>query len=525
DSLAASGMADQAADFLHASGKLQALLYKEDVESALRTPGMGGFQLLDLHDFPGQGTALVGVLDPFWDSKGYITPEEYHRFAGPTVPLLRMDKCIWTQDETFMADVEIAHFGAGPIENAQPRWTIADDAGQELARGDLPALTIPISNGTALGPITCSLANVAAPKKLVVTVELADTTIRNSWDIWVYPPKVDTAPTNDILVAESLDENTLKTLAGGGKVLLLPAPGSVAGDQRGPVPAGFSPIFWNTFWTRYQPPHTLGILCDPKHPALAEFPTEFHSNWQWWDLIHGGQIMILDGLPAELRPVVQVIDDWTTNRRLGLAIEARVGGGRLLVCSSDLAGNLDARPVARQMRRSLLDYMASDAFQPAVEVSAEALSGLFAPPPVLRALGATATADSDQPGYEAALAIDGNPTTFWHSTWEGSIKPYPHWLAIDLQQTVHLQGVTLLPRQDMTNGRIGRCFIYVSADGKDWGKPVARGRFKDGAERQTVMFRQLVDARHVKIEALDPVYPDHPWATLAEVDVVITPDK
>jgi beta-galactosidase/beta-glucuronidase len=70
DRLDANGLGSMAKQFLFASGKLQALCYKEDIESALRTPGMGGFELLDLHDFPGQGTALVGVLDPFWDEKG-----------------------------------------------------------------------------------------------------------------------------------------------------------------------------------------------------------------------------------------------------------------------------------------------------------------------------------------------------------------------------------------------------------------------------------------------------------------------
>ena len=90
DSLEAHGMVDQARDFLLASGKLQALCYKEEIESALRTPGMGGFELLDLHDFPGQGTALVGVLDAFWDSKGYVTAGEFRRFCGSTVPLARL---------------------------------------------------------------------------------------------------------------------------------------------------------------------------------------------------------------------------------------------------------------------------------------------------------------------------------------------------------------------------------------------------------------------------------------------------
>ena len=106
DSLNARGMGSLAHRFLLASGKLQTLCYKEDIESALRTPGMGGFELLDLHDFPGQGTALVGVLDPFWEGKGYVTADEYRRFCNSTVPLARMNKRVFTTDETLQTESE-----------------------------------------------------------------------------------------------------------------------------------------------------------------------------------------------------------------------------------------------------------------------------------------------------------------------------------------------------------------------------------------------------------------------------------
>jgi hypothetical protein len=143
------------------------------------------------------------------------------------------------------------------------------------------------------------------------------------------------------------------------------------------VALGFSSIFWNTAWTRRQPPHTLGILCDPGHPALDGFPTESHSDWQWWYLVSRAGAMILDGLPKDLRPTVQVIDDWFTNRRLALVFEARVGKGRLLVTSIDLTTGLDQNVVARQMRRSLLDYMAGDRFNPTVELTPAQVRGLL----------------------------------------------------------------------------------------------------------------------------------------------------
>ena len=125
-----NGMLHQARDFLMASGKLQALLYKEDIESALRTPGFGGFQLLDLHDFPGQGTALVGVLDPFWDSKPYITPQEYHRFCGPIVPLARLERRIFESGDVLKTRIDIAHFGPADLKDVTPAWTLRDSTGE-----------------------------------------------------------------------------------------------------------------------------------------------------------------------------------------------------------------------------------------------------------------------------------------------------------------------------------------------------------------------------------------------------------
>ncbi|MFH1881862.1 MAG: sugar-binding domain-containing protein [Planctomycetota bacterium] len=360
DSLAEHHMLDQAEDFLMASGKLQAMLYKQEIESALRTPGFGGFQLLDIHDFPGQGTALVGILDAFWDSKGYIEPQEHHRYCSETVPLLRMEKRTWTTAETFRADIEIANFGPAPLRDTVAAWSVKDTNGRKIASGEIPSLTVPLGNGIRLGNIEVPLANVVSPAKLIVTVSLKDTPFTNHWDIWVYPNNLYAEVPENLLIAERLDEQVSAALEAGRKVLLMPPLDSIDSN----IPAGFTSIFWNTAWTRNQPPHTLGILCNPKHPALAQFPTEFHSNWQWWDLVTKSRFMVLDNFSPQLRPIVQVIDDWNTNRKLGLLFEAKLGNGKLLVCSIDLRSNLDARPVAQQMLYSLLRYMESDSFNP-----------------------------------------------------------------------------------------------------------------------------------------------------------------
>jgi hypothetical protein len=399
DSLRAAGMLGQAREFLHASGRLQMLCYKEEIESALRTPGLGGFQLLDLHDFPGQGTALVGVLDAFWEPKGYVSAAEFRRFCGPTVPLARLPKRVFTADETLTADLEVAHFGPAPLPEVTPVYQLVGDDGRAYLPGRLAARTVPLGNGLRLGRIALDLHRLPAPARyrLVVGLETAPGAgadpgraarprFENDWDVWVYPPDVGTEVPPDVTVVRELDASAVAALEAGGKVLWLVPPARVAPDpRRGPVALGFSSIFWNTAWTGRQAPHTLGILCDPKHPLLAGFPTDAHSNWQWWYLVTRAGAMILDELPRALRPTVQVIDDWFTNRRLGLVFEARVGRGRLLVCSVDLENDLAADPVRRQFRRSLLEYLAGPRFRPRTPVTLEQLRHLVAPPP-----GATA---------------------------------------------------------------------------------------------------------------------------------------
>ncbi|MGE5124747.1 MAG: glycoside hydrolase, partial [Betaproteobacteria bacterium] len=282
DTLEAHGMADQAAAFLAASGRLQTLLYKEEIESALRTPGMGGFELLDLHDFPGQGTAPVGVLDAFWDSKGYVSADEYRRFCGPTVPLARLDRRVFTVVDTLRADVEIAHFGAAPLVHARPVWRLVDAAGRPVARGGWAARDVPVDNAVTLGRVELRLGRLRAPARYRLVVGLAGTPVENDWDVWLYPSRADAAAPAGVRVAHDLDATAEGELRGGGRLVLMVAPDRVRGDELGKVELGFSSIFWNTAWTGRQAPHTLGILCDPAHPALAAFPTEGHSNWQWW---------------------------------------------------------------------------------------------------------------------------------------------------------------------------------------------------------------------------------------------------
>ncbi len=376
ETLTDHGMLHLADSFLLASGKLQALCYKADIEAALRTPSFGGFQLLDLHDFPGQGSALVGVLDAFWGEKGYISPAEYKRFCNSTVPLARLKKCIFTNNENFEASIEVAHYGDSPIKACQPLWQISDKKGRVIRSGKLPQTDIPLGNGFKLGELSFPLSSISSPEKLTLQVSINN--LSNSWDFWVYPARKEAiSGEQNIRIVQELDGQTEEFLKNGGTVLLNLKKDHLSKEMGGNIKIGFSSIFWNTAWTRGQAPYTLGILCNPKHPALADFPTEYHSNWQWWDAMsHSGAINIssLQGI----HPIVRVIDDWFTNRPLALIFEGKVGKGKILVSGIDLTLDLAKRPEAEQLLFSLKKYMTGTQFNPKTELKTEQIIKLTA---------------------------------------------------------------------------------------------------------------------------------------------------
>ncbi|WP_035899388.1 sugar-binding domain-containing protein [Leeuwenhoekiella sp. MAR_2009_132] len=358
-----------------ASGKLQTLCYKADIEAALRTKGFAGFQLLDLHDFPGQGTALIGVLDAFWEEKGYVSPAEFKAFSGETVPLARLKQRTFLNTDTLNASIELAHYGAKPLKGVTPAWKLINKSGDQVSSGTFPQGDFEIGNGIALGKISLPLNSIKAAQQLTLSVAVGE--FENSWDVWVYPAK-NKEINNEPRVVTQLDAATIAFLKQGGSVLLSTKKGAVAADKGGDIGIGFSSIFWNTSWTNGQKPHTLGILCDPNHPALADFPTQYHSNWQWWDAMSHSNAIILDEFSTDLKPIVRVIDDWFENRSLGLLFETRVGKGKLLISGIDLHTGIDKRIEAQQLLYSLKKYMSSNQFNPAQELDMQLIKGLYA---------------------------------------------------------------------------------------------------------------------------------------------------
>ena len=263
------------------------------------------------------------------------------------------------------------------------------------------------------------------------------------------------------------------------------------------------------------------------HPSFVLFSpsNEPNCNWQWTQITRGVRPVNLDKLPRGLQPIVSVIDDWNRNWKLGAIFECKVGAGNLLVCAFDLERDLENRPVARQLRRSLLDYAASEKFQPKTEVSAAEFRGVLFDTRIMRKLGARATAD----GVDASAAIDGDPNTSWIVGEAGRNRkaaPYPHELTITFPTPVEMGGVVFMPRQNDRDhlGDIRGYKLETSNDGNNW-FPRAQGELASMWNPQRLAFATgPVSAKQLRLTALSGFGNDGSSA-IAELAVIYAGPK
>ena len=370
--LAAAGMLSQADDFHKASGLWSVKLYKADIEMDLRTRNMAGFQLLDIQDYPGQGSAFVGILDAFMESKGITTPEEWRQWCSPVVPLLEMKKFCFEDGEKIQAKVKVANYGGSSLYGKKLMWKIGD------AEGVMNIFTY--DEGLIDVGILDEEISADKPAKLNVSLNIEGTEARNSYELWVYPKKA--LEKKGIIIARDLNQEVVKVLEKGGKVLWMPdsLPYTVGGL--------FQTDYWNyrMFKTicennkKKVSPGTLGILTNPEHPIFKGFPTEMHTNWQWFPIIKESYPLVLDNFAKDYRPIVQVIDNIERNHKLGLVMEWKVGAGKLLVCMSDLE-KAAKYPEGKAFYQSVIDYMRSADFNPSAEITVDELKKKLAEKP------------------------------------------------------------------------------------------------------------------------------------------------
>ena len=373
-----AGMGGQAEDFFKASGRWAAELYRADIEMNLRTEGMGGFQLLDLQDYPGQGSAFVGILDAFMDSKGLIKPEEWRQFCNEVVPMVKMSSYTYSSDQPFEGEIYIANYSKDSLSE-DLEWKLSGADGRTLALGN-EKIDIPQGKLGFVKELSVDLSSVSKAEKCMLSLKIGNTGYANSYPVWVYPAKLDFSHSENIVVADNL-ASLKKELERGKKVLYFP---NLEKYKESTVGGLFQTDYWNYRMFRTicenikKPvsPGTMGLLMNPIHSLFTEFPTEYHTNWQWFPIIKSSRPLILDNMPSEYKPIIQVIDNIERNHKLGLLFEFKVGDGKLLVCMADILSVQD-KPEARQFYYALLKYMDSDSFNPSFSVEANELSRIF----------------------------------------------------------------------------------------------------------------------------------------------------
>ena len=353
DRLEAKGLGALAGDFFLCSGKLAAQCYKEELEAAFRSRRLAGFQLLDLQDFPGQGTALVGMLDAFMDSKGLITEQSWRQFCGSAVILARFAGYCYEAGEEFTAKAELAYFREAPVTGAAVRWRLAGEgyfiAGEfTVGEGE---------NYFDLGTVRARLPFSKKPSKITFSLSVEGTDIKNSYELTVFPKAAVPEP-GELPVFPSVNAEAEALLRQGGTVLIVPESGentvegcyctdfwcypmfrSISESMGKPVPAG-----------------TMGLLIDNTHPLLAGFASERWTTPQWWDIVTSSRPEILDGNSDDKRVIVRVIDNFERCHDLALIYEYELLGGKAVICRFPLE-KLTETPEGRAFMSSLREYI------------------------------------------------------------------------------------------------------------------------------------------------------------------------
>lgn len=426
--LAAAGMLSQADDFHKASGLWSVKLYKADIEMDLRTKNMAGFQLLDIQDYPGQGSAFVGILDAFMESKGITTANEWHQWCSSVVPLLVTDRFCYDENEMMNAKVQIANYGGESLKGKKLVWKLdyaldenfGDDAAPNaganidrfnqpspLAQGEIPITTDEeglidigeihhkmkvMADGFNDGNGTCLDVKIPS-RKVILTLDIDYGRYdarrhRNTYDLWIYTTEKSLdIYKKGVVITSDLTDEVAKKLEKGARVLWMPttsknfvASADTLSQAGNATPYTVGGLFQTDYWNyrmfkticennkKTVSPGTLGILTNPKHPIFCDFPTEMHTNWQWFPVIKDSHPLVLDNFAKDDKPIVQVIDNIERNHKLGLVMEWKVGAGKLLVCMSDLE-KASEYPEGRAFYESVLSYMRSPEFAPQSEIT------------------------------------------------------------------------------------------------------------------------------------------------------------
>lgn len=479
----------------YCSGRNQVRLYKEELEANFRTREISGFELLDLHDYLGQGTALVGFLDAFWEEKGYTKPEEFRAFCGDTVLLARFPSYVWKNTDRLSLPIEVCHFGKADLRQADVHWKMyqnSDDSVKIYKCGSIHRDEIKTGENTSLGVIELDFADVAESSCLRFEMSLGE--ICNHWNLTVFCNKaknketdVSETPLRKVLYTKSWTE--AKTgLALGKSVVYTPWLSDL--DYECP-PLSVRNVFWNSqmgpTWGR-----SLGLVVQEAHPIFKSFPTEESGGWQWEDILNQARGFHMKDF-EQMTPIVRAIDDWNRSLPLGLLFEARVGKGKLLVVSANLEGEFDKRPAAYTLKQAILQYAASEEFAPETELSENMVEDKLFPALRMEQMGADCIYDEDAEVKGGEAIFLANPSRSVRMEKDNFLV----YFIITLPKAVGAEGFLYVPEQrDRGHEGFLKEYVIEYLDAKGCWQKAAEGILKNTSLSQKIQFEGKITADH-----------------------------
>ena len=288
---------------------------------------------------------------------------------------MRIEKFNWQNNETLTATIEVINYGEKSIEDGRVIWQIKNDKGKVLYKDEITGVNIVQGQVTKCGKIEADLNDIRNASHLTLEVQVKAKkfkTIANDWSVWVYLENIDDSVPDNVHFTNILDKEAYAVLQKGGRVVF-DASGFDSENARALI---YMPVYWSATWFPSVRNRQLGLLIKDKHPALKHFPTSYHSDWQWARALPEGKAIVINDFDKALKPIVQPVDNFHVNDKLGAIYEVNVGNGRLLISGIDLSSIKD-NPVKRQLRFSLLQYAAGNKFSPKVNLTPEKLKDFF----------------------------------------------------------------------------------------------------------------------------------------------------
>lgn len=369
--------------YVEATGELSRLAYREEIEAAMRTRELSGISLLGLQDFPGQGTALVGMMNSHLEPKPYdfARPERFREFFQECRILVKLPHYTNEAGERLIAEVEAANFGKRNIEGVFC-WTLAGKKSVSengncepaeikskntvIATGEDTEITICRPGSyTEVGSLDIPLDFVEKNTALTLKVRIGDSI--SAYPIWVYRKTTPVCPEN-VYETRAFDVKTREILQNGGRVYLSPD------ADKESLPNSIKTQFTTDFWsvgTFADQEGGMGQLIDTEHPIFKEFPTDFHTDWQWWIMATKRAVI----LPHPMKTIITEMDSYAFLRPMAQMIEFRCLKGKVLLSTMELHKS-QQYPEVRALQASIYTYLSGENFEPAEEITEEELSML-----------------------------------------------------------------------------------------------------------------------------------------------------